>query len=89
MYETESIQITADLSTMWVIQLILSPGPCCSKLTTSLVNVTLKFETYVSEIRQYFLLEKVRSFCTAKASLIYSTKNISVFGDKVIKHLTS
>ena len=27
--------------------------------------------------------------CTAKASLILSTKNINVFGYKVIKHLTS
>ena len=31
----------------------------------------------------------MRSFCIAKASLIFSTKNISVFGYKVIKHLTS
>ena len=27
--------------------------------------------------------------CSAKASLIFSTKNISVFGYKVVKHLTS
>ena len=33
-----------------------------------------------------FLVEKM---CTAKVSLIFSTKNISVFGYKVIKHLTS
>ena len=31
----------------------------------------------------------MRSFCSAKASLIFSTKNISVFGYKVVKHLTS
>ena len=31
----------------------------------------------------------MRSFCTAKASLILSTKNTSVFGYKVVKHLTS
>ena len=31
----------------------------------------------------------MRSFCSAKASLIFSTKNISVFGYKAIKHLTS
>ena len=31
----------------------------------------------------------MRSFCSAKASLIFSTKNISVFGHKVVKHLTS
>ena len=31
----------------------------------------------------------MRSFCSAKASLIFSTKNISVFGYKVLKQLTS
>ena len=31
----------------------------------------------------------MRSFCSAKASLIFSTKNFSVFGYKVVKHLTS
>ena len=33
-----------------------------------------------------FFVEKM---CTAKASLIFSTKNISGFGYKVLKHLTS
>ena len=31
----------------------------------------------------------MRSFCNAKAFLIFSTKNISVFGYNVVKHLTS
>ena len=31
----------------------------------------------------------MNSFCTAKASLIFSTKCFSVFGYKVVKHLTS
>ena len=31
----------------------------------------------------------MRSFCSVKASLIFSTKNISVFDCKVVKHLTS
>ena len=31
----------------------------------------------------------MRSFCSAKASLIFSTKNFSIFGYKVVKHLTS
>ena len=54
------------------------PRPDCSKLTTSLVNGSLKFQTLISEIRQYFLLKN----CV-------STKNISVFGYKVVKHLAS
>ena len=61
-------------------------GSGCSKLTTSLVNVSLKFQMLISEICQYFLLKKREKL---KASLIFSTKNISVFGYKVVKHLTS
>ena len=60
------------------------PGPGCSKLTMSLVNVSLKFQTLMSKICQYFLLKKVR-----KASLIFLTKNTSVIGYKVVKHLAS
>ena len=65
--------------------------PSCSKLTTLLVNVSLKFQMLISEICQYFLLIKCEKLlhCTAKACLIFSTKIFSVFGYKVIKHLTS
>ena len=61
----------------------------CSKLTTSLVNVSLKFQTLISRICQYFLLKKCEKLCSAKASLIFSIKNFSLFGYKVVKHLTS
>ena len=64
----------------YFLEEICHPGPGCSKLTTSLVNETLKFQTLISQVCQY---------CGAKASHIFSTKNISVFGYKVIKHLTS
>ena len=60
-----------------------TPGPDCSKLTTSLVNVSLKFQTLTSEIHQYFFIEKNwEVFCIAKAYLIFSTKTIN---DLVIK----
>ena len=49
-------------------------GPGFTELTTSLVNVSLKFQKLISQIHQYFLLKKLRSFCSAKASLIFSTK---------------
>ena len=49
----------------------LQSGPGCSKLTTSLVNVSLKFQTLISQILQYFLLKNVRSFCIAKVSLLH------------------
>ena len=35
-----------------------TPGPGCSKLTTSLVNETLKFQMLISQIC-YFLLKKM------------------------------
>ena len=33
-------------------------GPNCSKLKTAVVNVSLKVQTLISQIRQYFLLKK-------------------------------
>ena len=63
------------------------PGPGCSKLTTSLVNETLKFQMLISQICQYFLLKKCEKLL--HCSLISSTKNINVFDYYVIKHLTT
>ena len=37
-------------------------GPGCSKLTASLVNVSLKFQTLISNICQYFLLKLLAFF---------------------------
>ena len=55
--------------------------PGCSKLTTSLVNVSLKFQTLISEICQYFLLKKCEKLLAVQKLLsFFSTKNISVFG---------
>ena len=41
-------------------------GAGCSKLTTSLVNVSLKFQMLISEIYQYFLLEKCEKLLQCK-----------------------
>ena len=65
-----------------------APGPSCSNLMTSLVKVTLKFRMYIFEICQYFLLEKYEKLLQCKLPYFFN-KNISVFGYKVIKHLTS
>ena len=61
------------------------------KLMMSLVNVLLNFQKLISQICQYFLLKKCEKLlhCNAKASLIFSTKNFSVCGYKVVKYLTS
>ena len=42
-------------------------GPGCSKLTTSLVNETLKFQTLISEICQHFLLKKCEKLFQCKS----------------------
>ena len=68
---------------------LFSSGPGCSKLTTSLVNVSLKFQTLISEIRHYFLLKKCDKLLHCKSFSCFFSKNISVFGYKVVKHLTS
>ena len=47
-------------------------------------------KAYIWNMPIFFCSKKnVRSFCNAKASLIFSTKNTSVFGYKVVNHLTS
>ena len=46
---------------------LFPPGPGCSKLTTSLVNVSLKFQTLISEICQYFLLKKCEKLLQCKS----------------------
>ena len=53
-------------------------GPSCSKLTTWLVNETLKFQTLIFQICQYFLLkkcEKLLSFCQQKISVYLVIKS--------------
>ena len=71
------IRVVASFESLPVHVKYYRAGPGCSKLTTSLVNISLKFQTVISQKRQYFLLK------------IFSTKNCSVFGYKVVNHLTS
>ena len=61
------------------------PGPGCSKLTTSLINETLKFQMLISQICQYFLLKNFEKLLQCKSFSHFSTKNFSVFGYKVAK----
>ena len=48
-------------------QSISCPGPGCSKLTTSLVNMSLKFQTLISQKCQYFLLKKCEKLLQCKS----------------------
>ena len=42
-------------------------GPGCSKLTTSLVNVSLNFQTLISNMRYYFLLKNCEKLLQCKS----------------------
>ena len=55
------------------------PGPGCSKLTTSLVNVSLKYQTSKTEICQYFLLKKCEKLLQCKKLLSFFQQKISVY----------
>ena len=52
------MKIVFALNSSFLVELLLTPGPSCSKLTTSLVNVSLKFQTLILQIHCYFLLKK-------------------------------
>ena len=53
-------------------------GPSCSKLTMSLVNDSLIFTSSDTQICLNFLLKNVSSFCSAKATHIFSAKNFRI-----------
>ena len=61
------------------------PGAGCTKLTTSLVNVALKFESKYHKYAVIFVEKNMRIFCkcNAKDSHIFPTKNNSVFDNVV------
>ena len=57
-----------------------SSGPSCSKLTTSLLNDSLKFQTSVSNICQCFLLKKCEKLLQCKSfSHFFNKKYHSVW----------
>ena len=64
----------------------------------SLVSLSSKFQMLIPEIRQYFLLKKMREAFAillkkyekiSFSRFFFSTENISVFGFEVVQHLTS
>ena len=71
------------------VSTLIDPGPGSSKLMTSLVNVSLKFQTLIIEIRQYFLLKKCEKLFVQKLLSFFQQKISSVFGYKVLKYLTT
>ena len=70
----------------------LRPRPGCSKLTTSLVNETLKFQTLISQICQYFLLKKYEKLLQCKSFSHFCNKKhhcIWLLSCKTLNELTS
>ena len=61
----------------------------CSKLTTSLVNVSLNFQTSISEKCQYFLLKICVKLLQCKSSSQFSNKKYQCFWLQSHKHLKS
>ena len=53
--------------------------PGCAKLTTSLVNVSLKFQTLISQICQYFFVEKMREAFAVQKLLSFFRQKISLY----------
>ena len=55
------VSTTCDFRMFWIedvhLKISKSSRPGCSKLTTSLVNMSLKFQTLISQISRYFLLK--------------------------------
>ena len=62
---TENFSDGVDTFDVCIILAISGPG--CSKLTMSLVNVSLKFQTLISEICHYFLLKKCEKLLHCKS----------------------
>ena len=55
------------------------PGASCSKLTTPLVNVSLKFQTLILQIQCYFLLKKCENPLHCKGFSHFFNKKITVY----------
>ena len=73
-----SIVGLSEPKTSQFLAIFYTSGPGCSKLTTSLVNVSLKFQKLISQIHQYFLLKKKQkhlSFFQQKISVYLVIKS--------------
>ena len=75
--------ILFSLKTLLLVCVVLhqtsySSGSSCSKLTMSLANDSLKFTSSDTQICWNFCWKNVSSFCTAKATHIFSAKNIRI-----------
>ena len=56
--------------THFLIRIVCTAGPSCSKITKSLVNVSLKFQMLISENGQNFLLNKCEKLLHCNWALV-------------------
>ena len=66
-------------ATVYISMKTRKSGPSCSKLTTSLVNVSLKFQTLISQICQHFLSKKCEKLLQCKSFTYFFQQKISVY----------
>ena len=66
---------------VWIIKILEKiSGSGCLKLTKSLVNISLKFQTLICVIRQYFLLKNCEKLLHLEAFAVQ--KLLSLFFNK-------
>ena len=78
-FEGSYSQIYMVMSNATEAYLTYISGPSCSKLTTSLVNDSLKFQKLISQICQYFLLKKSEKVLQCKSFSYFVNKKYQCF----------
>ena len=78
-FSTDHLQTIANLDSDKLRFWSVCAGPGCSKLTMSLVNVLLKFQTLISQICPYFLLKKCEKLLQCKSFSHFVNKKYQCF----------
>ena len=74
------------------VQALYTPGLGCSKLTMSLVNISLEFQTLISQLCQNFLSKKCEKLLQCKSFSHFFNKKfqcIWLLSSKTLSELTS
>ena len=77
--KTVDNKVKVKLEVLYLFGCIYNTGPGCSKLTTSLVNVSLKFQMLISNICQYFLVKKCEKLLQCKSFSHFFNKKYQCF----------
>ena len=85
LHQPNTFTSTSRKSTLYMSS--TSSGPSCSKLTTSLVNDSLKFTSSDMQICWNFLLKNVSSFCSAKNIRILYIESAKTVNEMTLNEL--